>query len=210
MQQLELFTESHSLRVRTISRLLWLANSDPPYMHKYRFYAMKEKILARYGHCCGEDFQEITLRCNSCHGTGGLYEPGGCYKCGGDGIYRRYWVRLIRWAIGDYVFHQPAERLDSRPYKVNIKGYVRHEMRGRKCWLACLVLALFFDRQLLRMLLRDWFRERDGRFRWLWVADEWCARLLKSRCECCGKKIWPWSEYRWTCSEECERNVIPF
>lgn len=114
------------LQVRLIARLLWLANCEPWWAIKHRFYAMKQRIVERWGVRDGLDYQEIVKPCWSCEGTGGLWEPGGCYKCQGDGIYARFWVALERWQLAGYVFHRPLGRVDRRPEHVEFHGYIRH------------------------------------------------------------------------------------
>jgi hypothetical protein len=147
-----------TLAARAVSRLLWLANSDPPRVRRAEFYAMKDRLLRRWGTRIGQDWQEITRECYACDGTGRyVYLEGDseeCRRCGGSGTYDRFWVRLERWDLAGRVFHRPAERTYSRPVEpVKIVGKVRHADVGRASEEACLWLALAFDRALFRRLM---------------------------------------------------------
>ena len=54
-----------------IGRLLHIANSYPEAVDKKRFYAMKDRILRRYGRRDGFDIQHVAgKKCWSCDGTG--------------------------------------------------------------------------------------------------------------------------------------------
>jgi hypothetical protein len=176
---------------RLIGRLLHITNTFPEQFGKKDFYEVKARILERYGKPDGlYDIQHIPGKpCWSCEGTGGLYEPGGCYKCWGDGWYKRpFWVPLKRYHLGRYVFHRPEERSYERPEPgvTKIHGYIKHpHYSRRKIQIAGLILFAMFDRKLFRQCLaEEWDR--------LWVV-----RILSRRCIDCKRRVW--STKRWRC-----------
>ena len=106
------------IKVRVLSRLLWLANSDVSRgcridnaWVKARFYHfIKEPILTRYGTVLeGMDIQKIVLECRGCGGTGqwGSHRRDGgamCFRCNGTGIYRTDYFGLARFDLGGRLF----------------------------------------------------------------------------------------------------------
>lgn len=115
------------MRELILSTLLHYANARPPTLHRQEFYALKDRLLRRYGVPDGEDVQEIIKEC-WCNGDYGTR----CYKCRGTLVYDRKWVRLQRWRFGKYVFHQPIEtlRVPREGWNVNIRGLVQHPSYG--------------------------------------------------------------------------------
>lgn len=209
--QLELFNTAPTRWQSWLASTLGAANSKPPWRYRERFYRMKDAILRRHAAPDGDDIQEIIHYCNSCDGTGGLYEPGGCYKCYGDGVYRRVYVRLERWRLGTRVFHRPAERVDSKPPIINIKGKVQHQP-SQNAKRATIVLAAIFDPGLCWLLLTDrhWiWRLRELRMR---VSNAW--RRINRRCMYCDRRLWPSRNFDgYHCSAYCrdKRNEdLPF
>jgi len=180
-----------------IGRLLHIANSYPNAVDKERFYAMKERILKRYGEPDGSDVQHIPGKeCWSCGGTGVLWEPGGCYKCMGDGWFKRpVWIVLNRFRLGRFTFHVPRERSYEEPIPnvTRITGYVTHPDYGyRKTEWACIALGLIFDRSLgWKGLCEKWDQQR-----WL--------RGIRRRCVDCNRHTWYWR--KWRCNH-CQRLV---
>lgn len=167
-----------------IARLLHIANSAPPAskQHRERFYAMKQRILRWFGTEDGFDVQVIEgKRCWSCEGTGGLYEPYGCYKCGGDGWFKPpVWIILKRWKFGGYTFHEPIERLHKSPDikshgRPLIVGYVEHaSYRWKDINRARFILALLFDWRLLGHETANW----------------WIRRIMSAKCYKCNRRLW--------------------
>lgn len=172
-----------------IGRLLHVANSYPGCIDKRRFYAMKDRILSRFGIEDGFDIQHIEgKQCWSCDGTGGLWEPGGCWRCL-DGWYKRpVWVTLQRYKLGRYTFHLPRERSYEKPEPdvTRITGYVEHPDYGydKPRW-ATILLGLVFDRELANEGIRDVMR----RLR--------LVRVMSRRCLECRRHLW--STKRWRC-----------
>jgi hypothetical protein len=145
-----------------VARALRLANANPPTLGAERaaFYAMKDRLCRRYGDRVGRDWQEIVRECYGCDGSGRYTYPEGdwdeCRRCGGDGVYDRFWVELERWEIAGLVFHRPAGRSYTPPGDpVAIVGRIRHARVGWAGREAGLWLALAFDRPLfLRLMTR--------------------------------------------------------
>lgn len=219
-RQLSLFPLPPStLRQRLLGRLLWLANQQPLPRDPGRFYRLKARLLERHGHRTGSIWQQIDAYCRSCDGTGGLYEPGGCYRCCGSGIWERRYHRLEQWQLGRHQFLIPREYTTIRPPTVEIVGRVPHPGKGPAAIEAGLWLALLFDRGLFRQCLRQspyWtgyfpVSIREAGFRPLlqlcrllpWLHFWWSAR-----CGWCGRKLWPWHYSRSFCSRNCvERDI---
>jgi hypothetical protein len=142
--------------VRLVSRLLWLANSGPPIARTEQFYALKDRILRRWGTRDGHDWQHIIKECYGCDGRGESREcpERACRRCGGSGVYDHFFVKLERWDLAGRTFHRPAEKTWKRPSEpVAIVGRVRHADVGRAGNEAALWLALLLDRRLFAALM---------------------------------------------------------
>lgn len=138
MTQLPLFRHHWHQRLhdRIIARLLWAANTRPPFGHRDEFYAMKSSLLARYATISGLDIQHIRKKCWSCNGTGRYSTKDRCRKCWGSGIYREFYVYLSRWEFAGHVFHRPIRLRDkiNNAETVTIEGYVQHaDLPGHLC-----------------------------------------------------------------------------
>lgn len=163
-QQMELpFSDQPSRFVRVVAELLRRANASPG-SHRDLFYVLKDRILCRYGHRCGFDYQEIRRYCWSCEGTGGLREPGGCYRCGGSGVIQLVHVQLQRWSIAGKIFHKPVGRVAPMYGRATIHGFVKHahEPSGFECFAW---LCLLFDRSMLRTILSTPYRSAEEHVR---------------------------------------------
>lgn len=185
---------------RLTSWLLYYANSDPPPMARQEFYALKTRLLQRYGMADGTDIQWIVKHCWNCEARG-RKDPY-CWKCGGSGVYEQFWVVLVRWNLGGRVFHVPGPRRHGKPpveYAVNIHGYVQHAWHGKVSREAQLWLALLFDRPLFWRLLTSscycgwsWWPMLvlqslvvNGR----WTLDRIYNAVRVRICEDCGKRF---------------------
>lgn len=147
---------------RVLSKLLFLANSSPPELERERFYAMKTRILRRFGTPDGCDWQRIVKVCFRCGGSGvESYTDYGdeCSRCDGSGEYERVYFRLERTRIGGRVFHTPRGRYYDRPdgEAVTIEGRIQHRSPGPVTREAALWLSLAFDRGLFVRLMRCHF-----------------------------------------------------
>lgn len=209
---------------RALSRLLWLANASPPTGCRREFYAVKDAILRRWGRPDGHDWQEITHYCWRCEGGGivddGWGEDDRCPKCGGTGIWDRFWVRLERWEIGGRVFHRPAERVWGRPDEpVAIVGRVEHARVGWAGQEAGLWLLLLFDRAAFaREMTSGWprgptlpyplvtLRRATGRLGML------RSKFRRRRCSVCGRPfrqgLRRWRSHTYLCGP-CDRRPRP-
>jgi len=152
--------------VRLLSRLLWHANAVMgSSSDRFAAYAIKERILRRWGSLVGEDIQHIKRMCYSCEGSGFYYADEDCWRCRGTGVYDEKWVRLERWEFGGHVFHRPIGNM-ARPMNgmVTIEGRIYHDDRNLAASRdALLWLSLVFDRGFF------WREFRSSRgFRELW------------------------------------------
>lgn len=211
---------------RLLSWLLFLANSDPPFLRE-RFYALKDSLLRRWGERDGEDWQEIVKLCYRCDGTGYsdcydemIQDFARCRRCH-KGVYERKVIRLERWKFSGRVFHRPAERFHRLPAgkTVTIQGRVQHKDVGFAGREAGLWLALAFDWGLFWGLLtgtRSYGRHLYPLLnlqRAVWVARSFLCRLKPHRCWDCGRLFlapWkPWQSYCRACARRAEEEV-PF
>ncbi len=191
-----------------ISRLLYLANADPPTVRRKEFYDLKERLLARYGtRVLPDHVQEIRKDCwgpqqEGCAGRG-------CRRCGGSGVWDHFFVRLERHRWGKYEFHRPAERRCRPSAAPDIRGYVRHREGGSRCREALLWLCLLVGewRMLLRLMVASCYSNPGRRplcqlnrlTFWAWMkrprrcAD--CARWAlrpkgcPARCPACWRRL---------------------
>lgn len=198
-------------RTKVVSWLLYLANARPPSgkEKRERFYEMKARICEKLGTPDGVDIQHFDgKKCFSCDGTGfyGFYWGDGntqgdyCWKCGGSGWFRsERWVTLKRWKVGKRVFHQPDgisyEKPDTEP---TIESFVEHAYHGWWHDEAVMWLALFFDWNLLRMLLAEgstyckwprWLGPMVQLKQFVGVSRR-LFRSLRQRCDTCNKHTW--------------------
>lgn len=185
--------------VRVVAWLLVHANADPGIASQRRdFYALKDRLLKRWGRVVGDDVQEIVDRC------WGYYDDGrclgrGCGKCGGSGVFSRRRVLLERWEIAGRVFHRPVgPYYGDRP--ADIQGRIVHEpwSHSRASVDARLWLALLFDR-------RSWWRQMRSScvYGWQWrpmlalqafvfnARAVWFPRLVPRRCYRCSRRFIP-------------------
>lgn len=123
-----------------ISILSWLLHHANRNVKTPEFYGVKNKLLAKYGVHIGYDVQFIQgKKCHSCGGTGiytGYYWESGqkwtdtCNNCWGGWYKRNTWNILQRLQFGNYIFHQPKERVYKKPAITSgnvIDGYVYHD-----------------------------------------------------------------------------------
>lgn len=169
-----------------IAKLLHIANSSPPgnRAEREQFYAMKQRILHRFGNPDHNDIQYIPgKKCWSCGGTGiwrHTYsgDEDYCWKCDGSGWFKQpVWVTLQRWRLGRFVFHEPIERRYSQPLgrAVKIEGYVEHKAYAyRQVRRSMIILGLMFDWSVARPEIADWLRS-------LWVTRMWSKRCIYCR-----------------------------
>lgn len=148
--------------------VLHIANSRPPLIRQREFYALKDKLLQRYGTSDGFDVQHIKKECWSCDGTGKAYRDafvfgqwrsvyvGKCFRCN-NGVYHEFWVRLERYRLGRHTFHIPKERTSADPGLVMqhpmIEGYIRHhDYPGHLPLEAAFWLFLVFEPAVFRSI----------------------------------------------------------
>lgn len=131
---------------RILATLLHYANAEGSTRHS-QFYALKDRLLRKYGEFRGHELQEIKKDC-----WGDQYDDWGdrygcgpkCRACGGSGVFDIRWVRLEIWHWQGFVFHRPDgdTRIPPAPSQVRIKGIIQHPKYGLKSSEARLWLYL--------------------------------------------------------------------
>lgn len=174
--------------IHLIAWLLHRANARPPLTYRSEFYALKDRLLHRYGRRVGDDLQHIVKRCWN----------GPCWRCDDTGIYDQFWVRLERWQLGGRLFHRPLERQRlAVPGPATITGFIRHQDYGALSAECALWLGLLFDRGLFWRVLAS---SCQSGLTWLPLVTlqqlvsrvrrhlrEWSPR----RCDDCGRLFLP-------------------
>lgn len=194
-----------------IAKILHVCNTAPDcFGSKEDFYALKSRLLGRYGAPDGYDVQKISGKeCWSCNGTGVFTHMSGtrdtCFKCYGSGWHKHpVWVTLKRYRWGRYVFHTPEDRSykEPQPDVTNIHGYIRHpHYSWRKTRWAAIALALLCERKFFWPL----FVEEMQRL--------WVVRVCRRRCIDCECHTWSTSWRCRDCEKACKRagvEEIPF
>lgn len=205
-----------------LSDLVHYANANPS--DRSAFYAIKDRLLRRYGKPDGVDVQELTTRCWGWRDDyGDVIGCDGrlCTKCGGTGIFSCRYVHLERYRLGKYVFHIPGKTTYYKPDAVHIKGLVKHADYGEWTEEAELWLYAMFDWRAL-------WRNLTSRYRGQWSIMPFLALqyvLWKSRSwwkntfgKCSGCNKWflrnrKGSDYfkcRRCASDKIENPEIPF
>lgn len=194
---------------RLIAMLLHYANSSRP-TQRTEFYALKRRLLERYGAYVGDDIQHIVKECWGRYPYDEGHIPCGptCRKCGGTGIFAESWHVLRRYEWCGYVFHVPNHRLYSAPESpVTITGRIEHRDVGRAGDEAALWLYLLCGEWSL-----FWRSLRASRVcGWTWwpllnvqkVAMELSMRLHRQKCWC-GKWFWTWGS-GWQICKACRK-----
>ena len=158
-----------------LGAFLHAANARPPYLERRAFYAMKERILDRWGTPDGYDLQHFLARiCFACNGTGWRYgwdwadeddddyaQVHRCDHCSGTGEYMSAkTIGLDRYRLGRYVFHVPHQVPRNRPVFGGTKtfeGRLNHATpRFYINEEAAMWLALAFDRPMFLRLFGHW------------------------------------------------------
>ncbi len=153
-------------RAWIIGWFLHNANSSPPAIGRKEFYAMKERILNRYGTPGSPEFQHFEKKdcfhCWSSRHCCDCDDYGKCCRCDGTGIFLpEVWVSLIPWTLGGFSFHCPAERHYELPEGRTAKyeGKITHGIKPHHLPEECQMwLDLFFNtRQFIQNLGRSPF-----------------------------------------------------
>ena len=155
--------------------LSWLLHHANRQYRSPEFYAIKNRLLKKYGkHIC-YDVQFIEgKKCHSCGGTGIYskhYDNYGfvsgvnyCYNCFNGWYKRPVWNILARLQFGNYTFHQPYQRSYTKPdngIKV-IEGYIEHN-HSKYGEFAAGILFLIYDRKTFKV----WWKEQKRQIKWI-------------------------------------------
>lgn len=143
------------IKIKILSWLLHHANRESS---SEDFYAIKKKLLVKYGVFKQYDVQFISgKKCFSCVGTGvyhsvDLYSgrewSDTCWHCDGGWFKRPVWNILEKIQFGKYTFHQPWKRSYTKP-DITVKpieGFITHNYT-KHGEFALKVLFFLFDRK---------------------------------------------------------------
>jgi len=165
------------------------------------YYAIKDKILKKYGVTVGHDVQHLPgKRCNACGGTGQhakysnyppykIYDYADCYHCMAGWYRYPQWVCLAKVQFGKYIFHKPLRRRSriNNPFVKEkmgfdvsvspvIDGYISH----RSSWFgpyALGILYFFYNRAKYKEYSENLLRAKKYRIKWLFDRN---IRKIKS------------------------------
>lgn len=177
----ELKNLGSGIKVFILSRLLFRANRETKSEY---FYAIKNKLLAKYGKHIDYDVQYIAgKRCYSCGGTGiyhGYSQPQDCYRCYGGWYKLPTWNILSRMQFGKYIFHQPYKRVHKKPEieKPMIDGYIE-KTKVKYGELSLFILCFIYEKGYLK---RYWQSVGMGWRTYWYYPSNWLyniAHLLK-------------------------------
>lgn len=166
-----------TLLIHILSWLLHQANRESS---SKEFYAVKSRILKKYGWHIGYDVQFIKgKKCNSCGGSGvhakygyngRIYDYADCYHCNCGWYKLPVWNILQRLKLGNYTFHQPWQRVNEKPateFPI-IEGFIEHEP-AEHGEMALFILFLLYEKGYLK---RWWKGAGHGwRSRWYLPAS---------------------------------------
>jgi hypothetical protein len=155
--------------------LSWLLHQANREGGSPEFYVVKNKILKKYGWHIGYDVQFINgKKCNSCGGSGvhakygyngRIYDYADCYHCNCGWYKLPVWNILQRLQFGKYIFHQPWQRVYTKPateFPV-IEGYIEHTpaQYGEE---ALFILFLIYEKGYLKR----WWKSAGYGWRYQW------------------------------------------
>lgn len=185
--------------------LLHAANRNIKYEEdeiRNAFYAIKDKVLSKWGNVIGYDIQHIKgKRCNSCDGhgrhakyghNGKIYDYADCYHCWGGWYKLPIWVALHRIQYGNFVFHKPLKRHEcvGNPFseeemgwKVSespvIEGYIEHKDH----WFgdyAMLILFWFYNRPIFDIVFKKkWYWKKVAIRNWFKRKLTWTGWIIQ-------------------------------
>lgn len=202
---------------RLLATLLHYANADTGATYRQEFYALKERLLRRYGRFDGHQIQEIKKLCwgpwGHEYGERAGCKGEGCPHCRGTGVFDIRWVRLERWVWQGYVFHRPVDdtRIIPSPYPPAnmIHGRIEHPRYGRGANEARLWLYLLCGE--LRLFWKDWTSHAYCGWSW-WPLTNMQRAVMNlsmhfhvARCRC-GRRYFANRRGNYHCScPRCER-----
>ncbi len=109
------------IALRLYPRLLHEANKEPHLFSKEEFYALKSCVLENLGRADWWDAQYLPgIKCRSCGGSGRhpkysqsgkIYDYADCWHCTSGWYKMPKVVKLDRFHLGPYVFHQPDDAI---------------------------------------------------------------------------------------------------
>jgi hypothetical protein len=153
---------------------LALANAGNYFEKKGWFYPFKTRFLRSHALPDGFDLQIITLKCWCGDGIYRGYDDcrpqdlwERCNRCNGTGIYLKKRIPLIRWMLGNRLFHEPSTLVaDSggMKYKEIFNGLIKHsEIPERTARRA--MERLFLRYEPGKFMICGWRDSGDGEIR---------------------------------------------
>lgn len=219
---------------------LYNANALPAsYLQRTEFYALKDRILRRFGncdsnqmnlftgeyepviqyqhfpakecwHCTGYNSAWNSYRCDVCN------DRENCCRCDGTGIYLpECWVELITYRLGRYQFHKPRHRVYENPGRTDIEGKIYHGMRPYELPQECYfwLLLFFWPGQFCRSI--GYYADYTFRWNRPMVMLSTIVQALRSDQWRLVKPLLPHRLYykmrhEWLCREPESTDDIPF
>lgn len=173
----------NNMKTLILSWLLYHANKSK----HYKFYPIKNRILAKYGRKTDTVVQFIEgKKCFSCGATGnhtyydwnGLaYDHAPCWNCNGTGWYKRprwNWLDIVQF--GKYSFHQPFATTYEAPTEnvQQFEGYVEHA-NTKYTEFALFLIFLLYEPGFLK---RWWNNHRHGWRLQSWLPRNWAINAI--------------------------------
>lgn len=171
------------MRIKILSWLLHHANRHTKSEY---FYAIKNRLLKKYGVHVRYDVQYIEgKKCNSCGGEGvhpkygydgKIYDYADCYHCHGGWYKLPTWNILALLQFGKYQFHQPYKRVYAKPLIEFplIEGYIEHN-DSKHGSFALTVLCLLYEKGYLKR----WYNGAgSGWYVYWWLPRNWPHNIV--------------------------------
>lgn len=200
------------MRQRLLAILLHHANADPPWP-RVEFYAIKERLLRRYGRITDYEWQEIRKECwgpwGREYGERQGCQGAKCPHCRGTGVFDIRWVNLERWEWSGHVFHRPHWSTRTPPAVGTVKffGRIEHNANHQKSREAALWLYLLCGEwRVFWNTLRYscCCTRRAYPMLWLqWAVMNMSMWLSWRRCWC-GRWFPTWGS-GWQCCRRCRK-----
>lgn len=169
----------------------WLASAnagDYP-EKKFWFYPFKSRFCREHGVPDGMDLQVIEKKCwcgdgifRGIEGTRPERFWEECNRCGGSGIFETRHVVLLRWRVGDRLFHEPsdwvshAEYLPGKAYHQRFEGLIRHPE------VPADTARRSMEKLMFRYEPQRWLQLWQSRWRaWQWARSQKLKRMISSQ-----------------------------
>lgn len=149
------------LKIFILSWLLYQANKTKT----QAVYAIKNKLLTKYGQHVGNDLQVLEKRCWTCGGSGiyiGWDPHNGddffdvCRHCGGTGIYETKEFVLDVVKLGKYEFHNNPIKVHNTDIKPRITYHIKIGHKATKLSRLCAgIIISIFDSSYAKQVIKN-------------------------------------------------------